>query len=69
MSQNGVAQAVDIPSDCYEPAYDKVRNGEQGWACPLDYSPVCGCNEKTYSNSCFASVNGILLWKPGPCPR
>lgn len=29
--------------------------------------PVCGCNGKTYSNSCYARNAGIHRWKLGSC--
>ena len=35
--------------------------------CTEEYIPVCGCDDITYSNSCKASSNGILLWDEGPC--
>jgi hypothetical protein len=49
-----------------------------GVVCPLreklseirqeNVDPVCGCDGKTYSNSCFAENFGCLRsWTPGPC--
>lgn len=35
--------------------------------CPDLYSPVCGCNDKTYSNKCLAENAGVLKWEKGPC--
>ena len=37
--------------------------------CPDVYNPVCGCNEKTYSNKCMAENAGLLKWEKGPCPN
>lgn len=37
-------------------------------ACNRMYAPVCGCNNKTYSNSCVAECHGITDYKEGACP-
>jgi len=36
-------------------------------ACPLYYSPVCGCNGITYGNECEASINGVINFYYGTC--
>lgn len=35
--------------------------------CPENYLPVCGCNEKTYYNSCWAAAAGVSLKVQGTC--
>lgn len=49
-----------INEDCLtDPTPDTV--------CTMDYVPVCGCDEKTYSNACVAGATGVLIWTDGVC--
>jgi hypothetical protein len=45
--------------------YDKVNNIA---VCTNDYNPVCGCDDITYQNKCYAERNGVVAWIGGPCP-
>ncbi|MEO6132111.1 MAG: Kazal-type serine protease inhibitor [Saprospiraceae bacterium] len=37
--------------------------------CILIYDPVCGCNHKTYGNSCQAECAGITEYTKGECGK
>ena len=36
-------------------------------ACTREFIPVCGCNNKTYSNQCIAGAWGIETYTMGEC--
>ncbi len=46
-----------------------VENPKQDCVCTMQYDPVCGCNNKTYSNACVAECAGIKEYKKGECPQ
>lgn len=36
-------------------------------ACPQHIDYVCGCNDVTYDNECFAKAAGVVSWTDGSC--
>ncbi|MDB4714583.1 hypothetical protein OAF23_00525 [Flavobacteriaceae bacterium] len=40
---------------------------DENSVCIEIYDPVCGCNNITYSNSCYASINGVVDYTSGRC--
>mgnify|MGYP001342385924 FL=1 len=48
--------------DCIDPNKIKID-----YACIEIYQPVCGCDKNTYSNSCYAGINGLKSWIEGEC--
>ena len=49
-----------IASDCIEQLRDSL-------VCPTHIMPVCGCNGKTYTNSCEAEAHAVFNYVDGPC--
>jgi len=59
---------------CNYPPETKCGSGDQTGtcaklpdACDTQYEPVCGCDNATYSNSCFAALKGISVLHSGAC--
>jgi hypothetical protein len=40
---------------------------DQTILCIEIYEPVCGCNNVTYANDCYAGAGNISSWTQGAC--
>lgn len=60
-----VTGAKDITDEA-KPCVDKSRV-RPGAFCTQNYEPVCGCDNKTYTNPCIANKNGVTSYTAGIC--
>lgn len=71
-TQNGSECGVDQFCQ-FDPGFQCGWAGQAGLcaerpqACDLTFEPVCGCDQKTYSNSCLAANAGVSVVHYGTC--
>ena len=72
------AQMCTVNKHCSKWQYCKKATGDCdgmgicSWkpeACLDVYNPVCGCDGQTYSNACYAALNGVSLDSGDACQR
>jgi hypothetical protein len=52
---------------CPSPIVKGTCQAKGSGACPAIFSPVCGCNNQTYSNDCVRQAAGVSLKYTGAC--
>jgi hypothetical protein len=59
----GAAGCQTPANSCIDPVKIKAEA-----ICTMQYEPVCGCDNQTYSNPCYAEKAGVTSFVEGACP-
>lgn len=46
---------------------EDCKGKKSDFYCIESFEPVCGCDNVTYSNECYADRAGVLSWIAGEC--
>lgn len=66
---SGMFEPKEVPQkiDIVRPINTGATTGPRPTICTMEYAPVCGADNKTYSNACMARGNGVDIARDGEC--